>query len=206
MRCIELSKEHLAICSVHLNLISKLSQSSVSFSGKRKIFPSARPPGGALRTHWHIETQKMYHNFTEQEETEATSDWQVIGLPPASLFPQIFFKPWPLSSSPSLASSHSEKIALPIASLGTEVHWHALHWVLSFPITNFSLCLLSLTSFLKGGLPLPLFPLFRLVVPSPNHTAPSTSNLLALNIKSYSNFSLQKNSQYFLWTLHTPKV
>lgn len=108
-------KSTSVIHSAHQNSKSKLCQSWMSLSRKRKIFPSARPQGGALSTQWHVTTWEMYKNLrTEQkEETEAVCDWQAIGHPPGFLlFLQIFYKPWQLWRFSNLASSHAQKIAL----------------------------------------------------------------------------------------------
>ena len=61
---------------------------------QKKIFPSARPQGGALRMCWHTATWEICKNLRaeQQEETEAISGWQVIGFPPVFQFPQIFFQ------------------------------------------------------------------------------------------------------------------
>lgn len=56
---------------------------------QKKIFPSARPQGGALRRCWHTATWEICKNLRaeQQEETEAISGWQVIGFPPVFPFP-----------------------------------------------------------------------------------------------------------------------
>ena len=131
---------------------------------QKKIFPSARPQGGALRMCWHTATWEICKNLSteQQEETEAISGWQVIGFPPVFLFPQIFFKSWPLSSSSSPASS--EKIGLPIASLETEVCWHEFPQILFLSDTNWALSLLKFNSFLKYRTASNTFPAFQTVI------------------------------------------
>lgn len=108
-------KSTSVIHSAHQNSKSKLCQRWMSLSRKRKIFPSARPQGGALSMQWHVTIWEMYKNLRpeQEEETEAIGDWQAIGHPPVFfLFLQIFYQPWQRWSFSRLASSHSPKIAL----------------------------------------------------------------------------------------------
>ena len=146
---VDWTKEYLRYPFCWLEFDVKLVPEERESLKQKKIFPSARPQGGALRMCWHTVTWEICKNLRaeQQEETEAISAWQVIGFPPVFLFPQIFFKSWPLSSSSSPASS--KKIGLPIASLETEVCWHEFPQILSLPDTNWALCLLKFNSFLK---------------------------------------------------------
>lgn len=151
LRWNERSKEHLC----YSFCLSKFNLKTVPDSGEslreRKISPSARPQGGASRMHWHVTTWEMYKNLRtkQEEEPEAISARQVIGFPPGFLlFPPILYKPWPLKFFWSCQLLLTEN-SLALASLGSEVRWHGLPPALSFPTTNFTLRLLSLTSFLK---------------------------------------------------------